>query len=393
MDLDKNPDLQEVLEASARSKPQRTYSHKGRTSRAVSLPALKPAWNTPTLANTANSGLILTPSLLVTSPMAPTSHSPSPPDSGDSNALEPDEDEEDDILVLSGQSFAKNTKHDRRTGNGTRSLRRRPFLLFARTEAKGYKQLKNKPPPAETPEASRYQPGDGFSGREAKPNGSALLSRTGKLSTAGAPVGILDLTQSERAPTKQKRSFRRADLDDNSFVVTPKKKARRALQPKDPNQLPKPAKAAPAPVKKSSSVLGPAKKALKPPETPKSEANLASEKQGQEAGNLEKLLHRRTSLRFQQHNEAEDDDNDDDDEVDLLIIDESDGTQDNPGPASDGRGTAAGEGQDSCESHVTDSPQRQVRIRARSAPPESPLQHAMGCTPLPDTLVRRYSTQ
>ncbi|KAK4126533.1 hypothetical protein N657DRAFT_593031, partial [Parathielavia appendiculata] len=235
MASDGNQGQLELLETSTKSRPRRTYSHKGRTSWAVSLPALKPSSSSVSCRSNAQMHADSAASL-VTSPVTPASHSQTSPASEESDVSDAEEDEDDDFLILSGQAFANNTKHDRRTGNGMRSLRRRPFLIFDKTESKGYKQLKNEPRPAKTPPVSRYQPGDGFSGREAKPNGSTLLVRTGKLSIARPHVGILDLTQSEPALTKKKRNIRKANLDDNSFMAAPKKKTRRPLQPKDPNQ-------------------------------------------------------------------------------------------------------------------------------------------------------------
>jgi hypothetical protein len=51
MASDKTPDLLELFATSARNRPQRTYSHKGKGSPAVSLPALKPAPDTSTPHN------------------------------------------------------------------------------------------------------------------------------------------------------------------------------------------------------------------------------------------------------------------------------------------------------------------------------------------------------
>ncbi len=145
--------------------------------------------------------------------------------------------------MLSRRVPSSSLKHDRRTGNGTRSLRRRPFLIFDRTEAKGYKRLNHRAQPQDTSPPSSYRPGDGFSGREAKPNGSNLLTQNGKQSAFTGPhVGILDLTQSEPPPEKKKRRARRINMDDNSFMPPPKKtkQGRRPLGPKDPNQQLKP---------------------------------------------------------------------------------------------------------------------------------------------------------
>jgi hypothetical protein len=50
--LDEGQDLQELLATATKNKPHRTYSHKGRNSRALSLPALKPTRNPATPTNT-----------------------------------------------------------------------------------------------------------------------------------------------------------------------------------------------------------------------------------------------------------------------------------------------------------------------------------------------------
>ncbi len=192
--------------------------------------------------------------MLVTSPVPPPGSSQESSDSEEYEGQQgDDDDDDDDFIILSQRPLGYNPKHDRRTGNGTRSLRRRPFLIFDKTESKGYKQLKNKTQAEKTPAASRFQPGDGFSGREARPNGSNLLTLTGKQSITGLHVGILDLTQPEPPLAKKKRSIRRAGLNDNSFLVVSKKKARRPLEPKDPNQQRRPSASAPVAVKKSNS--------------------------------------------------------------------------------------------------------------------------------------------
>jgi hypothetical protein len=244
---------------------------------------------------------------------------PSSPDSEESEVPEAEEDDEDDIIILSQRPLGSTPKHDRRTGNRTRSLRRRPFLIFDKTEAKGYKQLKNKPQPAKTSPVSRYRPGDGFSSREARPNGSNLLTRAGKLSITGPHVGILDLTQSDPAPVKQKRGIRRATLDDNSFISAPKKKPRRPLHAKDPNQQPKPATTAPAValVKKSSSVLGAAEKVRLQSSAQGPEAGQIGEKPTQDAATGDNSSHPETTRQIPP-------DNDDDNEVDMLIVERSD---------------------------------------------------------------------
>ena len=52
MESDGTPDLEVLFATAIRNKPSRTYSHKARNGRVVSLPALKPSRNTPTSART-----------------------------------------------------------------------------------------------------------------------------------------------------------------------------------------------------------------------------------------------------------------------------------------------------------------------------------------------------
>ena len=52
MESDGTPDLKVLFAPATRNKPSRTYSHKARNGRAVSLPALKPSRNTLTSART-----------------------------------------------------------------------------------------------------------------------------------------------------------------------------------------------------------------------------------------------------------------------------------------------------------------------------------------------------
>jgi hypothetical protein len=50
--LDEGQDLQELFATVTKNKPRRTYSHKGRNSQALSLPALKPTLTPATPTNT-----------------------------------------------------------------------------------------------------------------------------------------------------------------------------------------------------------------------------------------------------------------------------------------------------------------------------------------------------
>jgi hypothetical protein len=326
--------------------------------------------------------------------------------SGESEDPEADDEDDDDLIVLSQRPLGYNPKHDRRTGNGTRSLRRRPYLIFDNTEAKGYKQLKNTSILNKTPQTPRYQPGDGFSGREAKPNGSNLLTRSGKQSITSPHVGILDLTQSEPPVAKKKRNTRRANLDDNSFV-TATKKVRRPLQAKDANQQPKATVKPPAQVKKSSSALGVTENARKGPGTPGARSGHIKENGHTEGGHIEDQArpvvakengctknsrgtpdnghtnengHTTNQVRPIVAKDSRPPPNttqqmisDDDDEVDLINIERSDDSQHDPGASLKHHGIiTAGEDQNSCETHVSESPPRYLRIRARSESPESP---------------------
>jgi hypothetical protein len=361
---------------------------------------------------------------------------------------EAENDDDDDLIVLSQRPLGYNPKHDRRTGNGTRSLRRRPYLIFDKTEAKGYKQLKNTPHLNKTPQTPRYRPGDGFSGREAKPNGSNLLTRSGKQSITTPHVGILDLTQSEPPVAKKKRNIRRANLDDNSFVTAPKK-VRRPLQAKDANQQPKATVKPPAQVKKSSSVLGVAENARNGPGTSgarsehtKDNAHTKEGEHTKEGGHIDnqarpvvaKGNERTQDSRGTQDNEhtkgsghvnegGHTDENghttnqvrplvakdshpppntiqemaSDDDEVDMIIIERSDDSQHNPCATLKSHGIiTAGEDQNSCETHVSESPPRHLRIRARSESPESPPPGADASGPalgVSQRVFRRVNTQ
>ncbi|KAK4236259.1 hypothetical protein C8A03DRAFT_17071, partial [Achaetomium macrosporum] len=230
--MQESPDSHELFAAFRRTRPLRTYSHKGRNGRAVSLPALKP----DVIRSPPRDSSARVQRFRIGNAKSSEVKSSWPSDSTEQSEVSgaDDEDDDDDLIILSQQPCDHAPKHLNHTLNRRRTLRRHPFLMFDKTEQKGYKQLKDKPQHNKTP-PSRYQPGDGFSGGEAKPNGANLLTRHGKLSFAGPHVGILDLTQSDPSPPKPKRNVRRANLEDNSFVPALKKQARRPLEPKDPN--------------------------------------------------------------------------------------------------------------------------------------------------------------
>jgi hypothetical protein len=256
--------------------------------------------------------------------------------------------------------------------------------MFNKTEAKGYKQLNlnDEPDAAKSVSTPRlkYRFGDGFSGREAKPNGSNLLTRSGKQSTTSPHVGILDLTQSTTQTPGRKRKSQVANPDDNSFISASKKKSRGPLQPKDPNRQAKPNPMTPATVKRTTPALGEAGKA--------GQASLAPEpqpKQPEENGHImqpqvqvtapkDSRFHldippwNPTINRDDKMTRKDTSDNGDDDEVDLLIVPDTCTTslvlpEDESKPE-----------EDSCETHISETPTRTVRMRARSVSLQSPPQ-------------------
>ncbi|KAL2153402.1 hypothetical protein VTH82DRAFT_4557 [Thermothelomyces myriococcoides] len=170
-----------------------------------------------------------------------------------------------------------------------RSLRRRPFLIFDRIEAKGYKHLEKTPRVGKAAPSLRYQPGDGFSGREAKPTGSNFLAQNGKMTFTSPYIGILDLTQSEPPTTGRKRAGRRSCRDDNSFAPAPKKKARRVLAPKDSNQQAKPTTKTADPAEKSVTTTDAAA-------TTKTEQEIVNERPGHDQASRNTIKHQSQAL-------------------------------------------------------------------------------------------------
>ncbi|KAL2156962.1 hypothetical protein VTH06DRAFT_1377 [Thermothelomyces fergusii] len=166
----------------------------------------------------------------VTSPVSPPRRTRTTPSTSERDEPDAHDDDEDDLRALAQRPLSCSLKHDRRTGNGMRSLRRRPFLIFDRIEAKGYKHLEKTPHVGKTGSSLRYQPGDGFSRREAKPNGSNLLARNGKMTFTSPHIGVLDLTQSELPAAERRRAARRSHRDDNSFESATRKKWRPQTQ-------------------------------------------------------------------------------------------------------------------------------------------------------------------
>lgn len=468
-------DTQRIFTTTARSKSQQTYSHKIRNSRAVSLPALKPAPNEvlrthagdklqkfricstdswklkevpPTrleelpaarteqterveglvdcgyLAEThANNraesgraysflaideqgeGLFLIDGhsyvekrnsiligLKVTLPVTSPGPTPTLSTSAEPNQPILKNKDEDDLTVLSQRPSTYSTKHDRRTGNGTRSLRRRPFLIFDKIEAKGYKQLEKTPRANRAAPTFRYQLGDGFSGREARPNGSNLLTRNGKLSTSSSYVGILDLAQSELPVAKRKRFGGRSNKDDNSFVPAPKKKTRRPLGLKDPNQQLKLASAVPAEVERSA----PAFDTTGSSET-EQEMQDKSDALKKTSGYAEES-HSRATITNGSQPELIDTQMTpgNDEEVDIIIVQSSDdNSQDRSCTNTKQQETQLGNAQDSGKTYVSQKSPCRGRIRTRSITLEFPLGQAASNTVsgLSMRVLRRVNTQ
>ncbi|KAH6856419.1 hypothetical protein B0I37DRAFT_443095 [Chaetomium sp. MPI-CAGE-AT-0009] len=359
MTKDTSQGWQELPATTTWNKPLRTYSHKAKSNRPVSLLSLPPLKPTPEIFTSTTAGVRLERfhtgnanvyrDDLGQSGVDDDTDELTHEELGEKNRLEdsqvpphserlgPVNEDGDDPFVLSKRPPGCTPKHDRRTGNGMRSLRRRPHLIFSRTEAKGYKQLnlsddqdaaKSAPIPR-----SKYRFGDGFSGREAKPNGSNLLTRSGKQSITTPHVGILDLTQSMTQIPARKRKTRTVDTDYNSFGFAPKKKSRGPLQPKDPNRQTKPNPVIPTKVKRTTSAaLGEAGKAGEEPSAPETQP-----RQPKEDGHIKKSQAQpiaakdcRFHLDIPRWDRTIDDNdgevtgkatsNNDDDEVDLLIV-------------------------------------------------------------------------
>ncbi len=301
-------------------------------------------------------------------------------DGGDADPITDDEEEDDELIILSQRPLGYQPRHERRTANGTRSLRRRPFLIFDKMEARGYKQLKNSPQHERTPTASRYQPGDGFSGREAKPNGSNLLTRTGKQAVTSSHVGILDLTQTDPTPAAKKRHIRRANLNDNSFAPAPTKKARRPLEPKDANRQLRPMAETRIKMEKNNSPLSAVVETRARPTVQWESLKHAQDNQVQivvPKGTVPENIFCENIAPEDGHSHVninQDFDPDDEDEVDMIIVERSDDFPEDPDPDTTLQhdGEVGAEGQDSYGTHVSITPLQQLRIRAHSVSPESP---------------------
>ena len=197
-------------------------------------------------------------------------------------------------------------------------------------------------------------------------------------------MGILDLTQSELPLARKKRSIRRARLNDNSFLSVSKKKARRPLETKDPNQQRKLSTSAPVAVKKSNSA-------------PSTADETRTEPTAQVTGpSTDNPVQNITPQIWKPHpNTTQQAPSDHDDGVDMILIERSDDIHENPDSTSPNPSRfGAGEEQDSCETHVSVTPPQQLRIRGQSVSPESPTRWGKvdGELVLPGRAFRRVKT-
>ncbi|KAL2024036.1 hypothetical protein VTK56DRAFT_271 [Thermocarpiscus australiensis] len=254
----------------------------------------------------------------------------------------------------------------------------------------GYKKLKHNPLLKKTPPISRYQPGDGFAGREAKPIGLNLLTRNVKPSIAGPHVGMLDLTQSAPLPTKQKRSLRKAQLDDNAFAPAPKKKAARRPETRIADEVSgcQPNTEMPG---QHEVEMGSAARTTTAGDA---EGESAARKEGTrhvEIGNAQNNFRRRTephpsvpektalAAGFQT-------------DLNGVIIERSDELLDESGRIIQ-RGPLPEKEQDSCGTHVSDTPPRRLRANSASSAP-SPRRDPPNATLQPrERIFRRVNTQ
>lgn len=281
--------------------------------------------------------------------------------SQEAEILEVDDEEDEDPVTLS-QSVDRAGP----TSDQTAGLRRRPFLIFNKIKQRGYKKLTPKPTPKTTLLTSKGQPGDGFSGREVRPNGLNLLTRAGKQFATSPHIGILDLTQSESPTTKPKRSRRKANLDDNSFVSAPKKRARIAEKS---SLVPK------APIETETTE----------PVTYEKEAQHSQKNHAQDDA-PEKDGPGKTSQQANAPTTAPQA------ILDTVTIERSDDVHDDPDRISR-RTFVVEEGRDSCETHISETPPRQPRARSAS-PAAFPQQDPGAASGRPSPRVfRRFNTQ
>jgi hypothetical protein len=321
----------------------------------------------------------LTHEFTVTSPVTPSNSSQFFCESKETEIVEVEDEDDDDPITLS-----QSLNRTERTSNQSAVLRRRPFLIFDQIQSKGYKKLKHTSPLKAALPLSKSQPGDGFSGREAKPNGLNLLTRNGKQAVTSPHLGILDLTQSE-PPTKQKRSLRKANLDDNSFSSVSRKKIRRRPETKDARRPANAAKMAQPTVKESSSVpkanpnTTTAKPAAQENETQNARGTYTEDNAtGRDVPPKTSPQEKVPSDGLQAN-------------LDTAITRRSDEVPKEAGKPSRCLDTVE-EGQDSCETHVSDTPPRQLRASSASSA-ASPRRDANVVTGVSQRVFRRFYTQ
>jgi hypothetical protein len=172
------------------------------------------------------------------------------------------------------------------------------------------------------------------------------------MSITGPHLGILDLTQSEPPSSKKKTSARRRNLEDNSFAPPPKK-LRRPLQAKDPNEQRGYATTTAVQVKISSSALEAQDGAR---------TGHAAQRPGEQHADNTDI---QCNAAPEGHPQA-----------DISphgglgtmtsVIERSDDAREQSDTKPECHGILAGEGQDSCGTHVSETPPRRDRTRACS---------------------------
>lgn len=110
--------------------------------------------------------------------------------------------------------------------------------MFDNRAARRFKKIEPPPPQSKSSPGAQRQLGDGFTEKEAKPNGSNMLTRTGRVVAGSAPpLGMLEISQMSPTEEKRKRGATKAGAGDNSFLSPKPKKPRRPLAPKDANEF------------------------------------------------------------------------------------------------------------------------------------------------------------
>jgi hypothetical protein len=154
-------------------------------------------------------------------------------DSSESNESVQSEDEEDRPHSTPASSIGTATRRPstRPPSSKRRSIRRRPYLIFDKTPARGFKKLTPKSKTHKTLVPRRERPGDGFSDGEARPEGLVqVLGKRRLPPSAISGAGTLDLTQS--SPTfkaKPRKKVKR--VEDNPFA-TASRGDKRPFQPR-----------------------------------------------------------------------------------------------------------------------------------------------------------------